>query len=52
MAQIMWVTCPECDKRFYVAVDDYKGKDRPMCCPFCTARFTDAEAGQTVTGGE
>jgi predicted Zn finger-like uncharacterized protein len=44
MAKIMWVVCPECEKKFYVATDDFKDKDRLMLCPFCAKRFTDKEA--------
>lgn len=47
MASIMWVVCPSCDKRFYVATDDFKGKNRPMLCPFCAARFTENEIQET-----
>jgi uncharacterized Zn-finger protein len=48
MARIMWIVCPKCDKRFYVATDDFKGKDRPMLCPFCAARFTDEQAKEVI----
>lgn len=48
MARIMWVVCPECDNRFCVATDDFKGTDRPMLCPFCADRFTEVEAKAVV----
>jgi len=48
MARIMWVDCPTCEGRFYVATDDFKGTNRPMLCPFCSCRFTESEAKDVV----
>lgn len=49
MARIMWVVCPECKTKFYVATDDFKGKERPMLCPSCGARFTDTQAKEVIS---
>lgn len=48
MARIMWVDCPSCEKKFYVATEDFKGTDRPMLCPYCASRFTESEAKAVV----
>ncbi len=48
MSKIFWIACPQCKKKFYAAVDDYRHKDRKMMCPFCQARFLDEEADEIV----
>jgi len=48
MARIFWVACPECEKKFYASVDDFRHKDRKMMCPFCQARFLDKEAKEII----
>jgi hypothetical protein len=50
MARIFWVTCPECKGKFYAAVQDFRGKERPLLCPFCGKRFKDSEAAEIREG--
>jgi len=48
MARLFWVVCPKCKRKFYAATIDFRGKDRKMHCPFCSALFTDKEAAEII----
>lgn len=48
MARIFWIVCPECNKKFYAATDDFRGKERDLLCPFCGKRFKDHEAKEVI----
>ena len=48
MAKIFWVVCPECERKFYAAKDDFRLKERKLLCPFCGARFLDKEAKEVI----
>jgi DNA-directed RNA polymerase subunit RPC12/RpoP len=51
VARIFWVKCPRCGQRFYASRDDFRLQaDRRLRCPFCGARFTDAEAAELADG--
>lgn len=48
MAKIFWVVCPECGKKFYASIDDFRHKPHNLLCPFCSARFRDKEAAEII----
>jgi uncharacterized Zn-finger protein len=49
MARIFWIVCPECGKKFYASVDDFRHQEEhKLLCPFCGARFSDSEAKEVI----
>lgn len=50
MAGIVWLTCPECNFRFYV-VDTDAGKGYEWFCPHCRKEFPERDGRPTVSAG-
>jgi uncharacterized Zn-finger protein len=48
MARIFWVVCPGCQRKFYAATADFRGKNRKLLCPYCRTKFTDEEAEEVL----
>lgn len=44
MARIFWVTCPECQGRFYCHYEELRHKKILLACPYCSKRFLDEES--------
>ncbi len=49
MAQIFYVTCPACGKRFPCHPELWE-VDYDLLCPFCQATFRQAESPLVITG--
>lgn len=44
MVRVTYVTCPACQKQFYLHTEDYRqNKDAYLQCPFCTKKFDPQE---------
>jgi len=50
MANIFWITCPKCEKRFYAELSMLRIKTQ-FHCPFCDAYFEKKDIEKTKEGG-
>lgn len=44
MVKIFWVTCPECQNKFYCHYKDLRHSGEKLHCPYCDNWFTEEEA--------
>lgn len=44
MVSVAWLTCPHCEKKFYVEKPQLDNDGAEWFCPFCKKVFTAGEA--------
>lgn len=48
MSKIFWVTCPNCQEKFYCDYVEMRHKKHLLLCPYCNLNFPQEKSPQIV----